>query len=319
LSQHPSSPRRVSPAVKGVLTALCLIVGTCAAVVIAVPNPSIGPVHVHAAPKVSSPGLKLAEPVPAIAPTTTTTTALPAPPVTTVSAAPRPVTAAAPPTTAPAAPAAVVSAPSSPSASIPPSPNFYSVCASGGFDQSAACVDTSVAAINHARVLSGLPDMALPSNWSSLDAAQQVFVATNLERTVRGLFPLSAMASALDAAAAVGVQTNSDPAPPTGFPWTMWGANWAGGNLSNPLEAMYLWMYDDGPGGENLNCTAANPSGCWIHRRNVLLGLACTPCVMGAAWGAGAGGITSGTEILADTSSSPALDFTWADEQSYLG
>jgi hypothetical protein len=79
---------------------------------------------------------------------------------------------------------------------------------------------------------------------------------------------------------------------------------------------MYLWMYDDGPGGENLNCTAANPGGCWIHRRNVLLALACTPCVMGAAWGTGPGSITAGTEILADTSGNPALDFTWAEEGS---
>ena len=316
--RHLFTTRRVSSLVKGVIAALCLVVTTCTAVVIALPSPSVPSAHTHRAAKVGASGPPRAP----VGPTTTTTGAPPAPPVTTLPAAPRAAIAAAPPpTTAPAAPAApaVVSAPGDSLADIPPSPDFRLACASGGFDQSATCVGTALAAINHARALEGLPDMTLPSNWSSLSGGQQLFVATNLERTVRGLPPLSAMASALDAAAVEGVETDSDPAPPAGFPWTLWGGNWAGGDLGNPLEVMYLWMYDDGPGGDNVNCTAADQSGCWVHRRNILLGLACTPCVMGAAWGTAPGGVTAGTEILADTSGSPALDFTWTEEQSYLG
>jgi hypothetical protein len=159
--------------------------------------------------------------------------------------------------------------------------------------------------------------MVLPSNWYSLTAGEQLFVATNLERTARGLSPLSGMASALDAAAAQVAQANGDPVPPPGFAWTKWGSNWAG-QLGNPLEAVYFWMYDDGPGSANVSCVASNPGGCWQHRHTILLSLACAPCVSGTAMGTSAQGTTSITEILVDSQGSPALDFTWAQEQPYL-
>ena len=37
-----------------------------------------------------------------------------------------------------------------------------------------------------------------------------------------------------------------------------------------PLAAMYGWMYYDGPGGYNLDCTATKTSGCWGHRDAIL-------------------------------------------------
>lgn len=37
-----------------------------------------------------------------------------------------------------------------------------------------------------------------------------------------------------------------------------------------PLAAMYGWMYYDGPGGFNLDCTSSDSSGCWGHRDNIL-------------------------------------------------
>jgi hypothetical protein len=39
-------------------------------------------------------------------------------------------------------------------------------------------------------------------------------------------------------------------------------ANWAGGWV-NPFGADYAWMYDDGPGGNNLDCRAATSRLCW--------------------------------------------------------
>jgi len=39
-------------------------------------------------------------------------------------------------------------------------------------------------------------------------------------------------------------------------------ANWAGGWV-NPLGADYAWMYDDGPGGNNLDCKTGSSRGCW--------------------------------------------------------
>ncbi len=42
-------------------------------------------------------------------------------------------------------------------------------------------------------------------------------------------------------------------------------------------------MYDDGYGGENIDCRTATASGCWGHRHNIL-GFATAPVLtMGAA------------------------------------
>jgi len=175
-----------------------------------------------------------------------------------------------------------------------------------------------VAAIDNARAHEGLPGMSLPSNWTSLTPQEQLFVVTNLERTVRGLPPLTAMASQLDAAAASGAAGGSDPAPPDGYPYTEWGSNWAGA-LGNPLEVVYLWMYDDGPGSSNVDCTSAGQSGCWGHRQNVLLDLPCRECLMGTGYAAdGWEGTPGWAELLVETSGSQQVDFTWQQEQAFL-
>jgi hypothetical protein len=151
-----------------------------------------------------------------------------------------------------------------------------------------------------------------------LSAERQLFVSTNLERTARGLPPLSAMASELDQTAEQAAAQGSDPTPPSGFPYSRWGSNWAGA-VGNPLEAMYFWMYDDGPGSANVECTPSNQSGCWGHRDNVLLVLSCNTCVMGAGWSDhGYDNGPSMTEILVDTSGDPPVDFTWQEESAYL-
>jgi hypothetical protein len=175
-----------------------------------------------------------------------------------------------------------------------------------------------VAAISHGRSLEGLAPLVLPSDWTSLSPPEQLFVATNLERTVRGLPPLTAMAAALDQAAAGGAASDSDPPPPGGFPYTLWGSNW-GGALGNPLESVYLWVYDDGPGSANIDCHQAGDSGCWGHRHNVLLPLACQDCLMGTGYApTGYQGAPSWTELLVETSGSPGTDFTWAQVTAYL-
>ena len=239
----------------------------------------------------------------------------------TVPPAPRAQVIAGPISSAPAVTPETIAAPevrtaNDPSVDINPWPNFLLVCSSTAYDDSFWCVEATLAAIDNARQSEGLGSMTLPSNWPSLTPTEQLFVATNLERTARGLAPLSAMASSLDAEAAQAADGDQDPSPPSGFPWTLWGGNWAG-QVGNPLEAVYYWMYDDGLGSSNESCSPSDPSGCWVHRRNVLLGLACSPCVMGAGWATAAQG-TSLTEILVDTQGSPASDFTWEQEQAYL-
>ncbi|HYA67754.1 MAG TPA: hypothetical protein VED63_03385 [Acidimicrobiales bacterium] len=179
-------------------------------------------------------------------------------------------------------------------------------------------MDATVAAITNARATEGIGPFVLPSNWDQLTASEQTFVMTNLERTARGLPALSALVAALDTAAQQGADASRDPSPPAGFPFTQWGSNWAG-EMGNPLEALYYWMYDDGPGSSNVDCTPSNSSGCWGHRQNILMGLSCQPCVMGAGYApTGYQNTPSVTELLVDTSGVPATDFTWAEEQPFV-
>ncbi len=246
-------------------------------------------------------------PIPAATPTLT----IPEAPTTTLAVAP-PTPASSPPPTRGITPPAV------PPADIAPDPNFLQSCSGSSYDGSAACTTAALQAIDNARDREGLAPMTLPSNWAQLTPGEQIFVATDLERTVRGLPPLTAMATTLDQTARQGAAQNTDPAPPAGFPYSQWGSNWAGA-VGNPLEADYLWMYDDGVGSANVDCTAANPSGCWGHRQNVLLKLPCRLCVMGTAWlPGGYSGDPSLTELLVETSGTPAVDFTWQQESPYV-
>lgn len=201
---------------------------------------------------------------------------------------------------------------------IPPSPDFLRSCSDTGYDDSAQCVNNTVAAIDNARAQEGLPGMTLPTNWTSLTPQQQSFVATNLERTVRDLSPLSAMATAVDQDAQQAAAAAQDPSVPADFPYSQWAGAWAG-ELGNPLEAMYLWMYDDGEGSGNLDCTPSVTWGCWKHRDTILSVMSCTPCVMGAGFAPGAyQGMPSITVLLVNTSGSPESDFTWQQEEPYL-
>jgi hypothetical protein len=208
--------------------------------------------------------------------------------------------------------------PGDPPANIAPSPNFLNSCTGSSFDNSLGCQTAALAAIANARNQEGLPGMVLPTDWAQLSPQQQLFTSTNLERTVRGLPPLSGMATALDQASASAAAQNTDPSAPAGFPWSTWGGNWAGA-LGSPLEDIYFWMYDDGLGSYNIDCTTQNTSGCWGHRHNILMSLRCQPCLMGTGYNATAyRGNPSWTELLVDSSGSPALDFSWNSVLAYL-
>jgi hypothetical protein len=202
--------------------------------------------------------------------------------------------------------------PTEPAANIPPAPNFLASCASSRYDGSLPCVDTTLRAIDLARQREGLPAMVLPVDWGWLNPEQQLLVATNLERTVRGLAPLSGLAVALAGPSEAAAADSGDPAPPPGFSYRSWGGNWAGG-LGNPLEAMYLWMYDDGVGSPNIDCTRAGEAGCWGHRDNILRSLTCQPCVMGAGYNPhGWENDPAWTQLIVDTWGAPALSFRWS-------
>lgn len=199
-----------------------------------------------------------------------------------------------------------------PVADVAPSPDFLTACAGDRYDDSVGCVDASVAAIDHARRTEGLGPMILPGDWYRLSPEQQLFVATNLERTSRGLPAAQGLADALDQAAAAGAGSGADPAPPQGFVRGLWDSNW-GAAVGNPLEVVYLWMYDDGPDGYNLDCSAQTPSGCWDHRNNVLAAFSSASFYMGAGYVASAyQGTPAWAEILVSAAGNPPVVFSWS-------
>lgn len=220
----------------------------------------------------------------------------------------------------PATPAAArgILPPANPPANIPPNPNFLDTCAGTVPDTSAACQQAALQAIDAARGAEGLPAMVLPTDWLSLTPAEQLFTVTNLERTVRGLPALAGMSASLDQAAALGAAQSADPAPPASFGFRVWASNW-GGALGSPLEADYLWMYDDGPGSANVDCPTAGAAGCWGHRDNVLVSLPCTSCVMGTALDpTGWKGYPAWAELLVEASGPVSTVFAWNQVTPYL-
>jgi hypothetical protein len=146
---------------------------------------------------------------------------------------------------------------------------------------SADCQSAALADINLARAAEGVGPMILPSGFSSLAGPHQLLVLANLERVARGLVPALGLSAGLNATAVAGALAGTDPIPAVlnGDEVT---SNWAAGTES-ALLVDFMWMYDDGPGSGNLDCTASDTSGCWGHRDDILYPFH-PPLVMGAAF-----------------------------------
>jgi hypothetical protein len=128
------------------------------------------------------------------------------------------------------------------------------------------CDTASLRAIDAARTAEGLPGMVLPAGYEDMGVVDQVVAVTNAERVPRGLPAWRGPDEVLGQLAGQGVAAGQDPSGPAG---TTWASNLASGVLT-VLEADYEWMYNDGPGGTNADCTAGQPGQCWAHRRNIL-------------------------------------------------
>lgn len=169
--------------------------------------------------------------------------------------------------------AAVAAYPKDPPRNIAPSPAYpyFGACRSV---RSSACQSTVIAELNHARRSLGQPSYALPSHFTGLTPAEQLLVLTNSDRALYHLLGVAGLNSTLNLYARQGVLRDGDPLP-TGTSggssgWYGYAANWATGtNMSAPF-AYYEWMYEDGIGSANIDCTAAHTAGCWGHRNNVL-------------------------------------------------
>lgn len=162
------------------------------------------------------------------------------------------------------------------------------VCVTGPLptlNTSAACTAVALQAIDRARASEGVGALRLPSNWSRLTVPEQLFVLADLERVDRGLPPYVSLVpqlSSIAQAAAGAARDPSDSAP---------GVRGDSGNWStaaaSPLIADFEWMYSDGFGGANVNCTHRGAPGCWGHRNDILgtyTGVTCSTCSMGAGF-----------------------------------
>jgi hypothetical protein len=225
--------------------------------------------------------------------------------------------------------------PGNPTRSMAPATSLLTSCSAG--DDSSMCNQLALTAIGRARQslekMGGM-SFSLPA-YGKLTIAQQLFVVVNLERTERGLAPAVVLSKSLNAGAQAGAQAGRDPAMgsvprhmPGGARLAYAGANWSGGWI-NPLGADYAWMYDDGPGGSNLDCQAGSSTWCWGHRDIVLTTFSRASChggqgelVMGAGHaGRAAGYAESDTALLAGVCGPVPSDatFTWAKAKKLLG
>lgn len=143
-----------------------------------------------------------------------------------------------------------------------------------------ACLTGALRAFDTARRKEGVKAMVLPSNFRSMSVSNQLFTLTNVERRDRGIAPFILNSSTLSSIALYAANRAIDPVFP---PWAReGGSNWA--SPKNALWADFVWMYDDGLGSPNMDCTTSNQSGCWGHRTNILSNYG-APRIMGAAVG----------------------------------
>jgi hypothetical protein len=139
----------------------------------------------------------------------------------------------------------------------------------------AACEGVAIARLNSARAKLGLGPYLLPKGFVALSPARQWLILANLDRIAYARRPIRGLTLQLDASARQGAQAREDPDPSSlvsGLPGQSqiaFASNWAGGQ-GNALLAYYGWMYDDGYGSVNLDCSSPTAPGCWGHRQDVL-------------------------------------------------
>ncbi len=168
--------------------------------------------------------------------------------------------------------------PKDPAHNIRPKPDvtdFSSVCGRAG--RSAGCDAKIVRALDHARSVLGQPVYALPPRFGSLSRPDQLLVLTNDDRRLYKETPMRARNGALDKNATYWAARTEDPHGVPAIhhhPARTIGSTLAlgnGGRLREfALRLLRCWMYFDGPGGPNADCTSRHSAGCWSHRHVTL-------------------------------------------------
>jgi hypothetical protein len=194
-----------------------------------------------------------------------------------------------------------------------------------GSPTSATCIKAAVYYLDKGRARLSQPAYKLPADFAHLTPAEQAFILTNLDRAYYSLPPISGLTHALNqdsfksqiGGAVYGIYTDSDPeSTDANFPY--WAANWAGA-FPNMVLAYQAWVYDDGYGSNNIDCTSPGSSGCWGHRHDVLYEVPATGhTAMGAAVGKDLHGATGYAMLLGagDSNYQPNYYYTWAQAAS---
>jgi hypothetical protein len=178
------------------------------------------------------------------------------------------------------------------------------------------CIDDATVDIDKARAAEGVGPITLPADFGSLSVPAQLLTISNLERIDRGEPAIEGLSNDLDnndasPAAAADEDPSMSPSDP-GAGTVSWTANWAGGSAS-PLEADFEWMYDDGFGSGNADCTSPTAPGCWGHRDDILAA-GSSPILMGAGYDPTSPEGVSMTElfVFGDTALPQDVTPTWA-------
>jgi hypothetical protein len=183
------------------------------------------------------------------------------------------------------------------------------------------CINAGVYYLDKARAKLKLPPYALPADFPSLTTAQQMFILTNLDRVAYGLPPMTGLVADLNTDAyTTGIKPAEDPYPTDQSEIQGWTSNWAG-DYDNAPMAYEGWMYDDGLGSPNLDCTKSHRSGCWVHRHDILWEFDSSDVLaVGAASGTGPYGqsytllLVGGFLLDPDTGGpgyTPTYSYTW--------
>ena len=177
------------------------------------------------------------------------------------------------------------------------------------------CVNAGIYYLDKARAKVGLTAYKLPADFPSLTSVVQMFILTNLDWIQYGLPPVKGLTAALNRDALVrGVSAGTDPSPSDTTDVRSWRANWAAGFRNAPM-AYEAWMWNDGLGSGNFDCTASKASGCWGHRHDILWRFGSSAVLaMGAAVGLGPNHGRAYAMILVggDAGYTPTYNYTWS-------
>ena len=155
--------------------------------------------------------------------------------------------------------------------------------------------------------------MILPNNFAKLTYAEQTFVISNLERVGRGLAPFKGITAKLNQTAKQAAAAQVDPAPAYTavgqFLVMDYQSNWT--SNFGPLAADYGWMYDDGYGSYNVDCTSASAAGCWAHR-DIILTKYDKPGLISGVGSEKQNGLVSIAQLfVAGNGKNPTFTYTW--------